>query len=292
MEIKKIAVVGAGIMGNGIAQVCAQAKYDVTMTDIQQKFVDNGLENINKSLARMVKSGKVNEGEAAEIFKRIKGTISLKDAVKDADVIIEAVYEDLDVKKKVFKEIEEYCQPTAILASNTSGLMITEIASDLKRPENFVGMHWFMPPAMMKCIEMIKGTLTSDETSKAIYDLSIKLGKEPLYANDVPGFFTTRYINSYLLEAVRLFEANVVGIKEMDTMCKTAFGWPMGPIELMDAVGFDTVIHVAAYLYKETGDPKFVAPMTLKKLVKAGYTGKKPGSKGGFYDYYKISRDK
>lgn len=290
MEIRKIAVLGAGLMGSGIAQVCAQAGFEVAMVDVEEKLVETGFQSIEKSLRRFVKSGKLEEGEVERIVERIKGTTDLKKAVGDADLVVEAVPEDMGLKKKLFKELDEICPSHTLLASNTSGLMITDIASATNRPEKVVGMHWFNPPPMMKLIEMVRGALTSDETYETIWDLSIRLGKEPVPANDGPGFFTTRYISSYLAEAIRLFEMGVAGIEEMDRMVKLGFGWPMGPIELADFVGLDTNLHILEYMHEETGDPRYAPPLTLKKLVRSGYLGKKPGSKGGFYEYFGISR--
>lgn len=288
MEVKRIGVLGAGLMGSGIAQVCAQAGFEVVMRDIEDRFVQNGFGMIRKSIQRFVKGGKVKQEDVEKILGRINGTTDLKEAVEGVDLVIEAAPEDLDLKKKIFKEVDELSQGHTILASNTSGLMITDIASATKRPDKVIGMHWFNPPPIMRLIEIVKGALTSDETYESVREFSVKLGKEPVLAADGPGFFTTRYINWYAAETIRLFESGVAGIKEMDKMCRLGFGWPMGPIELMDLVGLDTIVHTLDYLHKETGDPKYAPPLTLKKLVKAGYIGRKPGSKGGFYEYFKV----
>jgi 3-hydroxybutyryl-CoA dehydrogenase len=182
------------------------------------------------------------------------------------------------------------CPEHTIFASNTSAIMITDIAGATKRPDKIIGMHWFYPAQMMKCIEMVKGALTSQIVCEKTKELSMALGKEPVIVEDCPGFSTTRYINIWLLEAVRSFETGIAGIEEIDKMCRLAFGWPMGPIELLDVVGLDTFVHVITYLYEETGDNRFVPPLTVKKLVKSGYIGKKPGSKGGFYEYLGVER--
>ena len=289
MEIKKIAVLGTGLMGSGIAQVCAQAGFEVIMRDIEDRFVDNGFQNIRKSLQRFVKAGKLEEGEIEKIINRIKGTTDLRKAT-EADLVIEAIPEDIALKKRTFKELDELCPSHTILASNTSGLMITDIASATNRLDKVIGMHWFNPPPMMKLIEIVRGALTSDDTYETVRDLSIKLGKEPVPANDGPGFFTTRYISFYLAEAIRLFEGGVAGIAEIDEMCKLGFNWRMGPIELADFIGLDTNLHILEYMHEETGDPRCAPPLILKKLVKSGYLGKKPGSKGGFYEYFGILR--
>jgi len=292
MEIKKIGVIGSGVMGSGIAQACAQGGYKVTMRDIEQKFVDAGFESIKKSLGRFVKSGKMTQKDAGEVVGRIKGTLDLKEVGKDVDLIIEAIFEDMEAKKALFKELDEICPEGTIFASNTSTLMVTDMAVAVKRREKFIGMHWFNPAPIMRLVEVIKGAETSDETYNMTADLCKKLGKIPVKAEDGPGFFTSRFLASYLMEAVRLFECGIAGIKEVDTMCKLGFGWPMGPFELMDLTGIDIPVHAAEYVYKETGDPKYAVPITIKKLVKAGYIGNKLGSKGGWYDYFKIEKER
>lgn len=292
MEIKKMGVIGAGVMGSGIAQACSQGGYEVIMRDVEQKFVDGGFESIKKSLGRFVKGGKMAQREADEVVGRIKGTVDLNEAGKDADLIIEAIFEDMEAKKAFFKELDDVCPERTIFASNTSSMMITDLASSVKRREKFIGMHWFNPAPIMRLIEVIRGVETSDETYDTIMNLSKKLGKVPIEAKDGPGFFTSRFIGHYLMEAVRLFESGVAGIKETDTMCKLGFGWPMGPFELMDLTGLDIPLHASEYVCRETGDPKYAVPITIKKLVKAGYIGNKPGSKGGWYDYYKIEKEK
>ncbi len=292
MEIKKVGIIGAGLMGSGIAQVCAQAGFEVTMTDIEERFLESGFEGIKKSLQRFAKAGKIKQEEAEEIIGKVKGTTDLREVVKDVDLVIEAVPEDMELKKKVFAELDELSPQHTILASNTSGLMITDIASATKRLDKVIGMHWFNPPPMMKLIEIVRGALTSDETYETVRVFSVKLGKEPVLANDGPGFFTTRYTAWYQAEAVRLVESGIAGIKEMDKMSRLAFNWPMGPIELLDFIGLDTMLHILEYLHEETGEVKYTPPLTLKKLVKSGYLGRKPGSKGGFYEYFGITREK
>lgn len=277
-------------MGSGIAQVCAQGGYEVKMRDIAENFVENGFVMIKKSLERFAKSGKLAEEEVTKILNRIEGTTDLGNAVSDADLVIEAAPEDMALKKTIFRELDDLCPSDTILASNTSGLMITDIASATTRPEKVIGMHWFNPPQMMKLIEIARGALTSDETYDTILDLSVKLRKKPIPVTDGPGFFTTRYISFYLAEAIRLFEGGVAGIAEIDEMCKLGFNWRMGPIELADFIGLDTNLHILEYMHEETGDPRCAPPLILKKLVKSGYLGKKPGSRGGFYEYFGIPR--
>ena len=294
-DVRKIAILGAGIMGTGIAEVCARAGYEVIFRDISEELVERAYERIKKSLNRAVERGKISREDADAALSRINGTTDLKEAVKDADIVIEAVPEIMDLKKKIFKEIDEICPEHTIFASNTSSLMITELASATKRPDKFIGMHWFNPAPVMKLIEIIPGILTSEETYNLIVEFSKKLGKIPIKAKDGPGFFTTRFLAYYLAEAVRLLEEGVAGVKEIDDMVKLGFNWPMGPFELMDFIGLDTTYHILEYIYGEIGNPAYKPPLLLKKLVTAGFIGhpkQKPGSKGGFYEYFKIPRKK
>jgi len=200
------------------------------------------------------------------------------------------VTENANLKKKIFAELDRICKPETIIASNTSAIMISDLATAVERKDKFIGMHWFNPAPVMKLIEIIRGALTSDETFNLTVELSKKMGKIPIEAGDGPGFFTTRFINSWLVEAIRLFELGIGGIKEIDEMCKLAFGFPMGPFELMDLIGLDTVLHIAEYMYEETKESHYAAPITLKKLVLSGYIGRKPGSRGGWYDFYGIEK--
>ncbi len=294
-DIKVIGVVGAGVMGHGIAQVAARSGYEVIMVDISEDILKKALELIESGpfgLKRLVEKGKMSEEEAKKCMERIKTSTSLE-SLKDADFIIEAVPENPELKKKIFGELDKICKPETIFASNTSGIMISDLATAVERKDKFIGMHWFNPAPVMKLIEIIRGALTSDETFEVTVELSKKFGKIPIEAGDGPGFFTTRFINSWLVEAIRLFEAGIAGIKEIDEMCKLAFGFPMGPFELMDLIGLDTVYHIAEYMYEETKEKHYAPPITLKKLVLSGYIGDKklkPGSKGGWYDYYGIKK--
>jgi 3-hydroxybutyryl-CoA dehydrogenase len=290
-EVKKIAVLGSGIMGSGIAEAAAKAGYEVAMTDISNELVKHGLESIRASMNRIVNKGKITKVEADAAFSKIKGTTDTPEAARDSQVVIEAVSEDINLKKKIFKELDEICPTETVLASNTSAIMITDLASATKRPDRFIGMHFFSPAQIMKLVEIIRGAETSDETYQLIRDLSVKLNKVPIAVNDAPGFFTTRFITACSAEAVRLFEMGIAGIKDIDTMCKLAFNFPAGPLELADYVGLDTMLHVLEYLHAETGDPHYAPPLIVKKLVKSGFKGIKPGSRGGFYEYFKIKRE-
>jgi 3-hydroxybutyryl-CoA dehydrogenase len=293
-EVKKITVLGAGIMGSGIAEVCARGNYKVYMTDLTNELVSKGLEKVKRSLDRALEKGKITKENVEATLSNIRATTDLRESVKDADFVIEATPEDLELKRKVLKQLEGLCPKHTILASNTSGIMITDIAAATNRPDKVIGMHWFNPAPIMKLIEVVRGALTSDETFNIVMDLSRKLGKIPITANDSPGFFTTRYIASWIAEAIRLYEQGVANIEEIDAMSKMAFNWPQGPFELADFIGLDTLLHILSYLYSEIGDARYTPPLTLKKLVKSGFIGNprvKIGSKGGFYEYFKVPKE-
>ncbi|MEM1578774.1 MAG: 3-hydroxyacyl-CoA dehydrogenase NAD-binding domain-containing protein [Archaeoglobaceae archaeon] len=294
-EIKVVGVVGAGVMGHGIAQVAARSGYEVLMVDISEEVLKKALENIKNGpygLQRLVDKGKMTKEEMEKCMGRIRVSTNYEN-LKDADYIIEAVPENLELKKRIFAQLDKICKPEAIFATNTSGILISSIATAVERKEKFIGMHWFNPAPVMRLIEVVRGALTSDETFEVTVELSKRFGKIPIPANDAPGFFTTRFINSWLVEAIRLYEAGIAGIKEIDEMCKLAFGFPMGPFELMDLIGLDTAYHIAEYLYNETKEKHYAPPITLKKLVLSGYIGDKRlkfGSKGGWYDFYGIKK--
>jgi 3-hydroxybutyryl-CoA dehydrogenase len=290
-DVKKIAVLGSGIMGSGIAECAAKAGYGVVMTDVSDELVKHGIDNIKTSINRIVNKGKITKADADAAFSRIKGTTDEREAARDAQVVIEAISEDIELKKRVFKELDAICPKETVIASNTSAIMITDLASATKRGDRFIGMHFFSPAQIMKLVEIIKGAETSEETFQLIRDLSVKFNKVPIAVNDAPGFFTTRYITACAAEAIRLFESGIAGLKDIDTMCKLAFNFPAGPIELADFVGLDTMLHVLEYLHAETGDPHYAPPLIVKKLVKSGYKGMKPGSRGGFYEYFKVKRE-
>jgi len=294
-DIKSIGVIGAGVMGSGIAQVLARTGYHVVLVDISEELLKKALEKIEKGpfgLMRLVEKGKLTEEEVKNIMERIHPTININE-VKDCDFIIEAVPENPELKKEIFKKLDSICKEECIFASNTSSILITDLASAVERKEKVIGMHWFNPAPVMKLIEVVRGALTSDETYNLTVRLAEKCGKTPVEAKDTPGFFTTRFILILTNEAVRMFERGIAGIKEIDTMAKLGFGFPMGPFELMDLVGLDTILHISNYIYNETGEEIFKPPITLKKLVLSGYIGNKrikTGSKGGWYDYYKLEK--
>ena len=284
MEIKRIGVVGAGSMGNGIAQVAAQAGYQVVMRDIEDRFVQNGLKAIEKFLAKSVEKGKMVEAQKKEILGRIKGTTRMED-LKDVDFVIEAVFEDMSLKKDVFKQLDELTGPHVILSTNTSSMSITEIAVVTKRPEKVAGMHFFNPAPLMKLVEVIRAYHSNDETVRTVMEMAKKMGKEPVEVKkDSPGFIVNRLMIPHMLEAVKMAEEGVATIEDIDKAVKLGLNYPMGPFELMDLTGVDIAHHVSEYLYKELNkESKWSIPVLLKSLIRAGRLGKKTG--GGWYKY-------
>jgi len=286
MEIKKVAVLGAGLMGHGITQVAAQtAQYQVYMRDIKQEFLDNGMRMINDSLQRFLKKGEMTEQQRNEILSRIHPTLDLKEAVGDADLVIEAVTENPELKKKVLAEADSAAKPEAIIGTNTSSISITELASATKRPERFVGMHFFNPPQLMKLIEIIRGAKTTDETVKTIVEVTGKMGKESVVVNkDTAGFVVNRILIPVFNEAVALVDSGVATPEDIDKAIKLGLNWPMGPLTLLDYVGLDTTLAITEVMSRDL-DPKFQAHPLLRQMVRAGLWGRKTGK--GFYDWKK-----
>ncbi len=284
MEVKKIAVLGAGLMGHGITQVAAQiGGYTVSMRDIEQKFVDNGMSMIRGSLQRFLRKGQITEAQMNEILARIKPTLDLKEAVSDADLIIEAAPENIELKKAIFREIDSHAPPHSIIASNTSSVSITELASATKRSEKVCGMHFFNPPQLMKLIEVIKGAKTSEETIQTVLEVAQKMEKETvLVKKDSPGFIVNRILIPALNEAVSLYWEGVADRDDIDKAIKLGLNWPMGPLMLLDYIGADTTLAIAQVLTNEL-DPKFHPPVGLNQIVKAQLLGRKTGK--GFYDW-------
>ena len=283
-EIKKIAVLGAGLMGHGIAQVSAQiGKYEVNLRDIEQRFIDIGTKMIMDSLQRFVKKGQMTEAAMNEVLLRIHPTVDLKEAVKDADLIIEAVPENPEMKKAMFREVDSTAPAHAIFASNTSSVSITELASATNRPDKVCGMHFFNPPQLMKLIEVVRGAKTSNETIETILDVARKMEKETvLVKKDCPGFIVNRILIPALNEAVALYWEGVADRDDIDKAIKLGLNWPMGPLTLLDYIGADTTLAIADVLTREL-DPKFHATTGLKQMVKAQLLGRKTGK--GFYDW-------
>ncbi|UCC65968.1 MAG: 3-hydroxybutyryl-CoA dehydrogenase [Deltaproteobacteria bacterium] len=286
MEIKKIGMLGAGAMGNGISQVCAQSGYEVIMRDIADEFVQRGMKTIEGFLTKSVEKGKLSEDDKKATLSRIKGTTQVSD-LKDVDFVIEAVIEDLELKKQVFQEMDELTRPEVILATNTSSMSITEIAAATKRPDKVLGMHFFNPAPLMRLVEVIKGLETSEETIKVTWELTEKLGKLPvLVKKDTPGFIVNRLMMLQLMEAIKIYEEGIASIEDIDTAVKAGLNHPMGSFELMDLTGLDINYYVSEYFHREMNQElKHVTPHTLKAMVRANKLGRKTGQ--GWYKYDK-----
>jgi 3-hydroxybutyryl-CoA dehydrogenase len=284
MEIKKIAVLGSGIMGHGIAQVSAAAGFEVFLRDVEDQFLQKAMANMEKSLGRLVKAGKLAQTEVPNILGRIKTTTDLQKAVEEAHLVVEAIPENLDLKKTTFKDLDRFCRPQAILSSNTSNFSITVLASVTQRPDKVVGLHYFNPPAMMKLIEVVRGLETSEETLKTVLDFAHESGKETVVCKDSQGFITSRIMNLWLTEAERILEEGIATREDIDKACRLAFNHPMGPFELADFSGLDTKLYVADALNQSFGD-RFRSSQTLRNMVAARHLGRKSGK--GWYTYHK-----
>jgi 3-hydroxybutyryl-CoA dehydrogenase len=284
MDVKVIGVLGAGSMGNGIAQVAAQAGYQVVMRDIESRFVENGLKAIDKFLTKGVEKGKMTDDQKKGVLSRIKGTTRMED-LKGVDFVIEAVFEDLGLKKDVFKQLDELTRPEIILTTNTSSMSVTEIAMSTKRPAKVAGMHFFNPAPLMKLVEVIRGYDTSNETVSFTMEMARKLGKEPVEVKkDTPGFIVNRLLMPHFVEAIKMAEEGIASPEDIDKAVKLGLNYPMGPFELMDLTGVDIALHVIEYLYKELNkESKWSSPTLLRSMVRAGKLGKKTG--GGWYKY-------
>lgn len=275
-------VVGAGQMGSGIAQVCATSGFEVVLYDIQEEAVSKGLANIYNLLSRQVGKGKLSEGERKEIINRIQQSTSLQDA-RDCQFVIEAAVENIDVKKDIFKQLDEMTRPETILATNTSSLPITEIAAVTNRPEKVIGMHFMNPVPVMKLIEVIRGLATSDETYEIVNKLGEKLNKVPIEVNDFPGFIANRILLPMINEAIYALYEGVATKEAIDDIMKLGMNHPMGPLQLADFIGLDTCLYIMETLHEGLGDDKYRPCPLLRKYVNAGWLGKKTGR--GFYVY-------
>ena len=284
MQIKKVCVLGAGLMGSGITQVCAQAGYQVAMRDIEQRFVDGGMNIIKKNLAREVEKGKRTQADMDALLGRIKPTVDMKEAASDADVVVEVIIELMEIKKKVYQELETIVKPECLFFTNTSGISITAMAAVTKRPDRFIGTHFFNPVPVMKLLEVIKGYETSEETLKIALEWGKSLGKETIVVNEAPAFAVNRILCPMLNEAFFVLGEGVASAKDIDTGMVLGCNHPIGPLALSDLVGLDTLLHVQENLHRELGDKYRPAPM-LVKLVRAGRFGRKSGK--GVFDYTK-----
>jgi 3-hydroxybutyryl-CoA dehydrogenase len=286
MEIKKVGVLGCGLMGSGIAQVAAMAGFDVTVLEQEQKFLDKGFAGIEKSLTRLVERGPAKGGLTAEqktgAQSHLKGTLKMQD-LADCEIVVEAIIENVDLKRKTYAELDQIVKKDAILATNTSSISVTELMTSTKRPERFIGLHFFNPVPMMKLVEVVKTIATTPEVFDAAVEFGKKLGKVPVRTSDKTGFIVNRLLVPYLLDAIRAYEEGVGSITDIDEAMKLGCGYPMGPFTLLDFVGLDTTYYITEVMYDEFKERRFASPALLRRLVLAGWYGRK--SWKGFYDY-------
>ena len=282
MTIQKVGVVGCGLMGSGIAQVCAQAGFPTVVREVSSELVEKGIKGIEKNLIRQVEKGSLTDAAKNEIRGRLKGVTAIHD-LKDCDLIIEAIIEQLPAKRELFTELDTLCPPHTIFASNTSSLTITEIAAATRRPQRFVGLHFFNPVPIMKLVEVVKTIATDPAVYEEMIAFGAKLGKTPVRANDSGGFIVNRLLVPYLLDAIRALEEGVGSVVDIDNSMKLGCGYPMGPFTLLDFVGLDTTYYISQIMFDEFKEKRFAAPPLLKRMVLAGWHGKKSGR--GFYDY-------
>ena len=284
MEIRKVGVLGCGLMGSGIAEVAARAGYETVVREVSEEVVDKGLKKIHGSLAKAVEKGKMTAEDRDQAVGRLSGVVAL-DALADCDLVVEAIIENLDEKRKTFTVLDEAVKKEAIFASNTSSLTITQMAMFTRRPDQFVGLHFFNPVPVMKLVEVVRTLLTSDEAFNAAFEFTRKIGKEPVAARDNSGFIVNRLLVPYLLDAIRALEEGVGSVEDIDKGMQLGCGYPMGPFTLLDFVGLDTTYYIANIMFEEYREKRYAPPPLLKQMVQAGRLGKKSGR--GFYDHTK-----
>ena len=282
MAIQKVGVVGCGLMGSGIAQVSAASGFQTVVREVSAELLDKGLKNIDKNLNRLAEKGTITETVKNEIRGRLKGTTKIED-LKDCDVIVEAIIEQLPAKRELFGALDALCPATTIFASNTSSLTITEIATATKRPQRFIGLHFFNPVPVMKLVEVVRTIATETAVYEEMVAFGARLGKTPVRAHDSTGFIVNRLLVPYLLDAIRALEEGVGSIEDIDNSMKLGCGHPMGPLTLLDFVGLDTTYYISQIMFEEFKERRFAAPPLLKRMVLAGWNGRKAGR--GFYDY-------
>jgi 3-hydroxybutyryl-CoA dehydrogenase len=281
-DIKKVGILGCGIMGSGIVEVCAKAGIAVTFVEVDEERRTRGLQAVERSMAKAVERGKLDAAARDEAMARIAGSIDIGD-VADSDLVVEAVTEDLPTKIEVFRRLDEMTRPDVVLATNTSSLPIAELAAITKRPDKVIGLHFFNPPPIMKLLEVVRALTTSDDTVQLARTLASRLGKTPVLSKDRAGFIVNFLLIPYVNSAVRMLDETFATREDIDIGVKLGLGHPMGPLELLDLIGLDTALHVSNVLYDEFKDPIYAAPTLLKRMVAAGYLGRKSGK--GFYDY-------
>jgi len=281
-EIKKVGVLGCGLMGSGIAQVAAQAGYDTVVREVEQKFLDKGIGGIEKSLGKFVEKGKLAAADRDACLGRLKGTTTLDD-LADCDIVIEAIIENAELKKETYAALDKIVKKDAIFASNTSSLTITELSMATARPAQFVGLHFFNPVPLMKLVEVVRTILTTDQSFDRAYAFAKSLGKEPVSCRDNSGFIVNRLLVPYILDAIRAYEEGVGSIEDIDKAMQLGCGYPMGPLTLLDFVGLDTTYKIAEIMFTEYREQRYAPPPLLKRMVLAGMNGRKSGK--GFYDY-------
>jgi 3-hydroxybutyryl-CoA dehydrogenase len=282
MKIQKVGVVGCGVMGSGIVQVCAQSGYPVIVSEINDEFLNKGLAKLDSALARSVEKGRLSQEDKDAAMGRIKGTTNTKD-FSDCDLMIEAALENMELKKKTIAELDKICPKETILSTNTSVLSVIDIAVSTQRPDKVLGMHFFNPAPVMKLLELVRTIATSDETIETCKNFGVSIGKSPVVAQDTPGFIVNRLVTPFIFSAIRMLESGTATRDNIDTAINLGLNHPMGPLSLADAIGLDVLLDGATAMYEDLKDPQYAPPTLMKKMVTAGWLGRKSGK--GFYDY-------